>query len=496
MEGRNVAILLLLGLIILIMGSCRFSEDFYEKSDAMISFSKDTLRFDTVFTTVGSATRSFKIKNPYNDALLLTRVALDEGANSFFRLNVNGVPGIDVQGAEIPARDSIYVFAEVTIDPDMDLSDSPFIIEERITVEVNGNKQQILLEAWGQNANYIPSNDAKGRISLLSCDLETVTWDDPKPYVIYGILVVDSCTLELPPECEIYVHGGIAFTEDKTTYNDGRIIVLKDGRLVSNGTIEQPVIIQGDRLEPEYDEVPAQWFGIQLFPESKGNVFRNTIIKNGITGLSLDSLSEADLVSTEISNHASRSLVSFHVGELNIENSLFHSSGGETVLIKYGGNVNIDYATISGYDGNQVAALYADNFRCTGEVFCGPVLINPLDIKIRNSVVSGQSSDELVIVDATFGAENGVLTYGLENCALRIDTLLNVFPNFFDQCNDCFTINASDNLFADQDAKDFHPDTLSQLEMMARPLPGLNLDLEGNLRDAEKPDVGCYEYSL
>ncbi|WP_235296745.1 hypothetical protein [Portibacter marinus] len=494
MNRAFLSVLVLLALIVGGITSCRYSENFYDRTDAMIEFSTDTLRFDTVFTTVGSATRSFKIYNPYNEALLLSRVGLDKGSDSFFRLNVNGVAGTEVEGTEIPPKDSIYVFAEVTIDPDMDLSISPFIIEEQLLVEVNGNQQKIILEAWGQNANYVPSNAAKGRLSLLSCDLETVIWDDPKPYVIYGILIVDSCTLELPPDCKVYVHGGVAFTEERATYNDGRVIVLKDGSLVANGTIDQPVIIQGDRLESEYEGVPAQWYGLQIFPESKGNQLRHTIVKDGITGITIDSLGELELDAVEVSNHATRALVSFHVGQLNIKNSLFHSAGAETLLVKYGGEVNIDYSTIAGYDGNQVASLYADNFRCTDEIFCSPILVNPLFINLRNTVIAGQSEDEILFVDGTFNEEPNVFNYQLTNCALDIDTLLNVFPNFFDQCENCLTINKSENLFADLDEKNFHLDTLSQLEMQAIPLSGIFSDLDGNLRDVEKPDIGCYEY--
>jgi hypothetical protein len=75
----------------------------------------------------------------------------------------------------IPAKDSIYVFAEVTIDPNR--TENPFVIDEKLIVEVNGNQQSMVLEAWGQNANYIPNNLVKGKIATMTQDQ---FWNDPK----------------------------------------------------------------------------------------------------------------------------------------------------------------------------------------------------------------------------------------------------------------------------------------------------------------------------
>lgn len=497
MNIRNWWIILgLIGAVgVLSLQSCRYSEVYYEGNDAMLDVSRDTVRFDTVFTTIGSATRSFKIYNPFDQTINLSKVALENPSNSFFRLNVNGRNGNEIDNVEIPGKDSIYIFAEVTIDPDAPISTSPYIIEEYVNFEVNGNKQKVLLEAWGQNANYVPSSSNKGGFALLSCDLGTITWDDPKPYVIYGILLIDSCTLELPADCHVYVHGGIAIRDDLGTYNDGRILVLKDGRIMANGTVDQPVIIEGDRLEPEYEDVAAQWTGIQLLEESKGNTFRHTIIKDGIIGMSVDSAANVTLDAVEISNHSSRSLIGFHAEYIHATNSLFHSTLEETVLIKYGGDIQIDYSTITGYS-DENAALYADNYRCTQELFCGPILVNPLSLKMRNTLISGNGSDELQMIDGSFGELPDVLSFEMEHCIIKMDTLLNSnnYPNFFDNCIGCASVKTSENLFVDQGNKDFHLDTLSQAEMQAIPITGIFNDIEGNARDGSAPDVGCYEY--
>lgn len=122
----------------------------------------------------------------------------------------------------------------MTVDPDQPLSISPFILSDEIEVTANGKIFVANLEAWGQNANYIPSTDGKGKGALLSCNLGERTWSDPKPYVIYGILYIDSCTLILPAGTKIYVHGGIV-RDTNTIYNDGLIVFLENGKLDARG---------------------------------------------------------------------------------------------------------------------------------------------------------------------------------------------------------------------------------------------------------------------
>lgn len=73
MREISITVFAILGLLLIVLGGCRYNESFYERPDALVEFSRDTVRFDTVFTTVGSATRSFKIKNPFNDRLLISR---------------------------------------------------------------------------------------------------------------------------------------------------------------------------------------------------------------------------------------------------------------------------------------------------------------------------------------------------------------------------------------------------------------------------------------
>jgi hypothetical protein len=483
--------LLLLG-IILYSSAC-YKVNYNEDPQVQLRFSLDTLRFDTVFTTLGSATRILKVYNDYDLALQLSEIQVEGGEQSPFRFNIDGTPGNKVNAVDIPANDSIYIFGEVTVDPDQDITASPFIIEDRLFFIVNGNEQFVQLEAWGQNANYIPSSTAKGRVSLLSCDFGQEIWGDPRPYVIYGVLAIDSCELIIPAGTNIYVHGGIVVSED-FIYNDGIILVLKDGKIRTLGTVDEPVIIQGDRLEEAFQDVPGQWAGLRILDESIGNSFVHTTIKNSIIGLRVDSLAEAELDACRIFNTTSSGLIGYHAKYIHAKNSIFHTNGANAATLVYGGEYSFDYCSFASY-GIQSPAFVLRNYRCQDPLCLEPILVNPISLEMRNCIVSGSGSDELVFDDGTAGTQVGFFNFNFENSLLKIDTILNGnnYPNFFDQCLNCESINYADPLFVDVDEQDYHLDTLSKAEMKAISIPGITTDLDGMPRDPVMPDVGCFE---
>ena len=77
--------------------------------------SAPVMKFDTVFTTTGSVTQSFKIFNTNNQKLLLSSVKLMGGSASAYHINTNGQPGPEARDIEIAANDSIYIFVSLTI---------------------------------------------------------------------------------------------------------------------------------------------------------------------------------------------------------------------------------------------------------------------------------------------------------------------------------------------------------------------------------------------
>lgn len=490
--GFGLIILLLIGY------SCRKPDDFTTDPSDKLEFSLDTLRFDTVFTSLGSATRLLKIYNTANQSIKISSIRIASGANSKFRINVDGIPGNEIEDVEILANDSIYIFGEVTIDPDQPLSASPFVITDELLFETNGNMQSVVLEAWGQNANYIPSRFGKGGVALLSCDLNEVVWDDPKPYVIYGILVIDSCTLRIPAGTQVYVHGGIAQTFDADSalvaYNDGLIYALPAGKIRVEGTLDDPVVFQGDRLEEPFSEVEGQWVGIRL--ASQGNTFEYVEVKNSLLGILVDSAAQLSLRNSRIYNTSGPGLVGQHA-LIDATNCLFYNNGSFSVQLGYGGDYAFDYCTLASY-GVDAPALSLSNGVCY-DPLCQEFDIYRLNANFRNSIIFGSRRDEISLSDFNGGMDPGSFNISLENCLVRVDELLDPeeggYPDFLlSQCNPCINGTALDAIFVDPDEDDYQLDTLSLAEGQALPINGILQDLIENDRDPQNPDIGCFEY--
>ena len=464
-----------------------------------LEFSADTIRFDTVFTELGSATRILKIFNRAEKAVQIDQIELVNGPGGQFRMNVDGIPGDLIERVIIPAGDSIYLFAEVTIDPDQPLSVSPFVIEGKIRFKYPGGLQEVQLEAWGQNANYIPDRFNQGGIALLSCNgiANEISWDDPRPYVIYGILAIDSCTLHLPKGTKIYVHGGVAQTEDAQgnpfVYNDGFIYVLPNGRLRVEGTLDEPVLIQGDRLEPEFENEAGQWNGIRL--QSQGNTFEYAEIKNSIIGIFADSAAQANITHTKIYNTSGPGLAAQHAS-IQASNCLLYNNAGNALQINFGGSYQFDFCTFGNY-GFDAVALSLSNGICY-DALCSTYDIHPLNITITNSIIAGSKEDEIELTDFTGGQEPLAWNLNFDHCSVRVKDLLDPekggYPDFFDDiCNPCINTDFDSPIFANTDEDDYHLDSLSIAIEQGFFIPSIPDDLEGKMRDMSTPDLGCYE---
>lgn len=474
--------------------ACDPDQDFLTGDGVNIRFELDTLRFDTVFTELGSATRSVKIYNDGDEPVKLDEIYVEGMTGVEFIFNADGVPGGLVEDAIIWDNDSIYVFVEVTIDPDEPVSASPFVIEDRLVVKTGAKEQSVLLEAWGQNANYFPSRFNRGVPVVLSCDNGTITWDSPLPYVIYGEIFIDECLLEVTAGTHIYVHGGIAQNELLGTFNDGFLFTLPNGQLHLSGTRENPITVEGDRLEEGFATQPGQWLGIVIGRESQGNIIEHTTIKNSIFGVYADSAAQVSLSNVQIHTTSGNALIGIH-SEVTADNCLFYDNGANAVQFTHGGSYQLDYCTVASY-GVDASALAMNNFQCYNDD-CSVNSVFPLEAEVTNCIFFGSRRDEIIIQDASERSEPVLFQLDMNHCLVKVDELLTRdearYGDFFSTyCLDCINGEQSDALFLDRAEDDYQLDTLSIAQDRGLVIPEFPLDLLGTPRGSE-PDIGCYE---
>jgi len=140
-----------LALSLVLVYSCRKKDVISTDPSLQLEFSNDSIIFDTVFTSLGSATHRLMIYNRSNSKLSISNIQLEGGASSKFRLNLDGESGSSFSNIELDGGDSLFMFAKVTINPKEGFN-TPFVVEDQVHFLTNGNEQNVKLVAWGQNA--------------------------------------------------------------------------------------------------------------------------------------------------------------------------------------------------------------------------------------------------------------------------------------------------------------------------------------------------------
>ncbi|TND08960.1 MAG: hypothetical protein FD123_1814 [Bacteroidetes bacterium] len=461
--------------------SCR-KDPLDEDSDAQLVFSRDTVRFDTVFTTVGSTYRRFKAYNFSSKSVMVSSIRLAGGANSQFRLNVDGVPGTDFTDIKIRGGDSLWIFAEVTVDPTS--QNSPMLITDSVIFVTNGNIQRVLLEAVGQNVylHYPTFVTTSGvAYSYFNCN---EVWTNDKPHLIFGLAIIPSnCTLTMQPGTRVHLHNGGVLAADS------------NATLIVNGAHGSEVTIQGDRLEQEYSEEPGQWGYIWLSANSVNNSINWAIIRNGTIGILSDSVGSSANPTVNIANTKIRnmSLAGIFGRDTYIRgnNLLVTNCAQYAAALAYGGKYSFTHCTFANYwniDNRTTPAVIINNWYEDADG--NPVRRNLDSANFRNCIIHGDLDNEFEPDSNTTGGYN--FRYYVTN------TLLKTTINASDPVHFNVPTNGINQLVAFTDFAN-HDFTLAPGSWARNKgdailaLPYLN-DLNNLSRFASgAPDAGAYE---
>lgn len=443
----------------LLATSCKKDKVF---SKEHLEFSADTVLFDTVFTTVGSTTKQFKIYNRHNLKILIDEIELMGGESSPFRINIDGVPGIYHERIEIPRNDSLFAFVEVTLE--VNNTTNPLIISDSIRFRTNGTDQYVKLDVWGQDAYFHANEVVAG------------TWANDKPHVLYGIVAVgypgidSNLNLTIPPGTRIYGH------------KNSQLIVYKSS-IDIQGQYNNEVTFQGDRLESFYEDVSGQWWGIRLI-EAQQSSIDYAIIKNGSVALQVDSTQAPltlTLTNTIISNSDFFNLNTNAGSHVIAENCLFGDAGLYSAFLFAGGEYQFTHCNFSNYwSGSRSGpSLMVKNWYEYQKVKYVREVVNS---RFDNCVMYGSVETELD-VDTIPGATFDCV---FNHCVIR-------HKDTYTYANFNGIIWNQSPLFVDGPAGDFHFESGSALDNAGDPLHTLSQDLEGHSRNTGSPDIGCYE---
>lgn len=462
--------------IVVSLFSCE-DEGYLSSPDAQLKFSLDTITFDTIFTTIGSTTQRFTVQNPYNENILISRIRLAGGDFSSFRLNINGEVGNEVYEIEVPARDSIFIFVEVTIDPNGE--NLPMVVQDSIEFTTNSNVQNIQLIAYGQDFKLIKSETIK-----------TTTWTSEKPYLVYDYAYVDSTSvLTIEPGTSVYFHKGAG--------------MYVKGKVKANGTFQEQIRFLPDRLEDSYENVPDQWNGIVLFSGSHDNVFNFCEIKNANIGLQVGTIENEGYASVRLTNSQIQNMA--YAGLFAIKskvyayNDLIANCGFYAAALLIGGEYEFYHTTIANYWGN-----YSTKARSTASLVISNVLIiqgsnggstsyngDLVKANFGNSIIFGNNIQEIELGDN----KKNEFNFMFENCIIQVADTFNTSNK--ENYKTVWKGAKFDPLFIDPYKEyNYQIDTLSPAKDVGKLDYGTQfpMDILTKDRTVDKgPDLGAYE---
>lgn len=401
-------------LVLLAFTSC-IEDGFTTSSSDVLAFNKDTVAFDTVITLQGTATKQMVVYNRSKKQISISSIKVAGLANKGrFYLNVDGVRGDEFHNVEIRGNDSIFIFIEARLD-EME-KDEPTLVEDRLDFVTNGVTQHVLLSAWGQDVVRI-NGDTIGRTTRLTAD---------KPYLIYDtVFVKEGVTLYIDAGATLLFH-------DKAAMRCA-------GRMLANGTAEEPITFRGDRLDrvvgrTSFDIMSGQWGGIIFTPPTMNNVLSHVIMKGSSIGMHCTANSDTThcalkLVNCVLTNSASTCLATQTCYVQLIGTEI--SDAAEEVAYFAGGKVLASQCTFANYYLFKVPSFpivnvfnveYSDGSigkikaRFDNSIICGlskelnEGKLDDFDVYLRYCLLRSDGTDDAHFINCVWGGDPLFLT--------------------------------------------------------------------------------------
>ncbi len=453
--------------LFVLLYACKDGDDFSTDKNLTVTFSENTISFDTVFSTLGSATKQFKIYNRNNNSLQIESIELMNPAKSGFRMNIDGEKGTKLTNIDILKKDSLYGFVEVTVDPTN--SKNPILIRDSIRFVVNGNTQYLQLEAVGQDVYIWKSKVIK----------EDTILTDTKPFLIYDSLVVDKdVTLNI-------AEGTVFFMKNNAS-------VKVNGALNAKGTTLAPIIFRGSRFDNieadiPYDNVPGQWEGLVFHSNSYNNQMENVVVKNATKAMTFSESNagnkKAILKNIIVQNSSQYGLQAVNCN-IDVENGLFANSGRYLVSLS-GGDYSFLHCTLANYyrwSARQTESLLLNNTY-------GNQLYPLTKCDFANSIIYGSVPNEVLLK----GISSVSFVYDFRNCLMKgtqisdshyVNVIWNSDPQFKD-------LNSTGIYSYNFELQSSSP-AIGKADNAYSSLVPLDLKGKSRLNDSG-PDIGCYE---
>lgn len=357
------------------MTACTDNDSFTVSTGARLSFSEDTIRFDTLFSTVPSATQTFWVRNESSDGIRILTARLERNNQSGYRVNVDGTY-LDPVGSDFEVRkgDSILVFVEVTTRENR--SEEPQLVEDNLifTLE-SGVEQRVNLRTYSWDAQ---------KLTDLVIRQDTVI-ESRVPIIVYGqgIRVEQGATLTLR-NTEFYFHDGAGID-------------------ALGNVMAEKCLFRGDRLDRmfsylPYDRVSGQWRGINLSSSDGYNLFTDCEIRNAVDAVVCDSTT-LYLYNTVVHNSSGEGLSARH-STVVVDYCQFSNTFGDCLGL-FGCEASIQHSTLAQFypfSANRGFALHFVNTELPMALVC----TNTLVTGYADDVVLGEVADTTVVFDYRF----------------------------------------------------------------------------------------------